>query len=191
MEFSHCNLIPKCSSYSWTTSKCVCLIHITATNLSETHFIIIFHSVIHLMLRFCVFWVVTLVVGWGFAVFQRNVAPSSLSIARRKAAWLWRCRRYVPVKCWEPLTAQQNNVTSQKTQILSSIAVRTSNLESSDALKKKKLYILWTQPISNLLFIQIFTCMTPFLKPGSIILLHMVIYPVFKTSSVAIVYHHT
>lgn len=124
MEFSHSNLIPKCSSYSWTTSKSVCLIHITATNLSETHFIIIFHSVIHLMLRFCVFWVVTLVVGWGFAVFQRNVAPSSLSIARRKAAWLWRCRRYVPVKCWEPLTAQQNNVTSQKTQILNTASLQ-------------------------------------------------------------------
>lgn len=64
----------------------VCLIQITATNFSETHFIIIFHSVIHPMLRSCVFWDVMLV-GWGFTLFQRNVAPSSSSVECHKAPW--------------------------------------------------------------------------------------------------------
>lgn len=33
--------------------------------------------------------------------------------------------------------------------------------------------------------------MTPFLKSEWVIQLHMVIYPVFETSSLATVYHHT
>jgi len=102
----------------------VCLIQITVTNSSETRFNIIFHCVIRVMLRIWVFWDVMLAV-WRFPLFQRNVLSSSSSVKYCKAP-CW--RRYVPLKCYEPLTAQHFSITSQSTQILSSITMKTSNL---------------------------------------------------------------
>lgn len=118
----------------------ICLIQITVTNFSETHFSIIFHSVIHLTLGIWVFCDVMLVVGWRFPLFQRNILPPSSSATYHQVPWR---RHYVPVKCCEPLTAQPIDITLQETQILSSMAMRTSNLELPDALLKKKTFIFY------------------------------------------------